>query len=83
MIYWESKGQTIANRGNIFGKNYFYLSVSRLTTVSYIAFSFAKLTESFVYHDIKTKTLHASKHANTERSTEWFAFQRLLSNRWS
>ena len=39
----------IANRGIIFG-NYFglYLSICRLTTVLYIAFSFAKLTETFV-----------------------------------
>ena len=41
---------TIANQGNIFG-NYFslYLSIGRLTTVLYIAFSFAKLTETFVH----------------------------------
>ena len=51
---------TIANRGNIFG-NYFslYLSICRLTTVLYIAFSFAKLTETFVHK--KTKTLCPSK----------------------
>ena len=41
---------TIANRGNIFG-NYFslYRSICRLTTVLYIAFFFAKLTETFVH----------------------------------
>ena len=44
---------TIANRGNIFVifGNYFslYLSICRLTTVLYIACSFAKLTETFVH----------------------------------
>ena len=69
---------TIANRGNIFG-NYFslYLSICRLTTVLYInAFSFAKLTETFVHK----KRLKLFAQANAERCTEWFAFWRLLSN---
>ena len=41
---------TIANRGNIFGNNFsLYLSICRLTTILYIAFSFEKLTETFVH----------------------------------
>ena len=60
----------IANRGNIF-RNYFslYLSTYRLTTVCQdIAFSFAKLTETFVHK--KTKTLRPSKR----RTLHWMVY---------
>ena len=68
---------TIANRGNIFGHHLsLYLSICRLSTVLYIAFSFAKLTETFVHK----KRLKLFAQANAERCTEWFAFWRLLSN---
>ena len=40
---------TIANRGTFLGITSVYLSIRRMTTVLYIAFSFAKLTETFVY----------------------------------
>ena len=71
---------TITNRGNIFG-NYFslYLSICRLTTVLYIAFSYEKITETFVHK----KRLKLFAQANAERCTEWFAFWRLPSNRRS
>ena len=70
---------TIANRGNIFGNCFsLYLSICRLTTVLYIAFFFAKLTETF---DHKKTKLFAQ--AIAERCTEWFAFWRLPSNRRS
>ena len=75
-IHWVCKRQQLQTGETCLEITSVYISICRLTTVLYIAFSFAQLTETFVHK----KRLKLFAQANAERCTEWFAFWRLLSN---
>ena len=49
MIHWVCKRQQLQTGETFLEITSAYLSISRLTTVLYVAFSFAKLTETFAY----------------------------------